>query len=161
MKTLIVFGSTYGYTAEAVKELSNQIEGEVVVINAMKDEVPSLERFDNIIIGGSIYMGHIQKKIKAFCIEHLNELKEKRIGLFLSCGVPDNFKHFLGAEFPQELIDKALVIECFGGELKPEKMKFMHRMITGIMKSATKKQGKSEPKPMSENIKNMAIVFNK
>ena len=44
--------------------------------------------------------------------------------------------------FPEELLKKAIVKECFGVELRTEKMNLVHKILTGVMKKATAKDGK-------------------
>src|SRR5665648_937266 len=83
MKTLIIYASTYGYTKECVEKLKELIDGEVIITDIKKDDVPSSDEFDNIIIGGSIYMGQIHKKLKEYCTANLNLLLNKKIALFL------------------------------------------------------------------------------
>ena len=161
MKTLIVYASTYGYTKDCVEELKKQLGGDVVLANVMSGTIPALDSFDNIIIGGSIYMGQIQKKVKLFCSKNMDEILTKRLGLFLCCGLPENFLEHLNQAFNEELIKKALVKECFGGELRTEKMNFAHKAITNLMKKAMEKDGKLETMQMPGNIKKLAEIMNK
>lgn len=160
MKTLIVYGSTYGYAKECAKQLSEQLKGGVVLVNAQADKIPALKEFDNVIIGGSIYMGQIQKKVKDFCTANVEELSGKRVGLFLCCGLPENLELSMKNAFPEKLLQKAAAKECFGGELRPEKMNFLHRMLTGVMTKAAAKEGKAPARPMPENITKLAEMIN-
>ena len=161
MKTIIIFGSTYGYTKECMNKLVEQLKGEVVLVNVGTDTIPPIDKFDNVIMGGSIYMGQIQKKVKAFCASNVDLLKNKRLGLFLCCGLPENFEQNIKNAFPEELVKKAIAIESFGGELKIEKMKLVHRILTGVMKKAAAKEGKEPIKQMPENITKLAAIINK
>lgn len=160
MKTLIIYASTYGYTSDCVKECKKQLSGEVITIDIMSDAVPPIDDADNIMIGGSIYMGQIQKKLKQYCIQNLEALMKKRVALFLCCGTPESFDETLKAAFPEELIRKAAAKECLGGELRVDKMKLGHRMIAGFIQKETAKQGKSEMKKMPENIAKLAECIN-
>lgn len=160
MKTLIIYASTYGYTSDCVKECQKKLNGEVITVDIMSDAVPPIDAADNIIIGGSIYMGQIQKKLKLYCISNLEALLKKRVALFLCCGSPENFEETLKASFPEDLIKKAVAKECLGGELRVDRMKLGHRMIAGFIKKETAKQGKSEMKKMPENIAKLADCIN-
>src|SRR5665648_535004 len=137
MKTLIIYASTYGYTKECVEKLKELIDGEVIITDIKKDDVPSSDEFDNIIIGGSIYMGQIHKKLKEYCTANLNLLLNKKIALFLCCGLPENFDETIKNCFPTELLEAAIAKECFGGELRTEKMRIEHKMISGLMQRAS------------------------
>jgi len=161
MKTLVIYATTYGFTKECVEDLKKQIKGDILTVNVMSDKKPSLDEFDNIVIGGSIYMGHFQKKLRTFCTENLNMLLNKRLGLFLCCGLLENFEETLKRSFPEELLKKAVVKECFGGELRTDKMNFVHKMISGLMKKATEKEGKPEPVKIPENIRKFAEMINR
>jgi len=161
MKTIIIFGSTYGFAKECAQKLAEQIDGEVVLVNVVTEGIMPLENFDNVVIGGSIYMGQVQKKVKAFCVANVEALKSKRVGLFLCCGLPQNFEINLKNAYPDELINVAVAKECFGGELRTEKMNFAHKFITGMMKKASAKQGTAAPvMQMTENITKMAASIN-
>ena len=159
MKTLIIYASTYGYAKECADKLKEMIEGEVTASNRKTDQVPPLDGFDQVIIGGSIYMGQIQKKIKEYCTANLKPLLQKKVGLFLCCGLPENFEDTIKNCFPRELLEHAAVKECFGGELRIEKMNLAHKMIAGLMQRATK-QGTPETMGMPENMTKLAEIMN-
>ena len=161
MKTLIIYASTYGFTKDCVEKLKELLKGEVFAANIMTDSIPPLDDFDHIIIGGSIYMGQIQKKLKLYCTQNRNYLVNKRLALFLCCALPESFEQTLINVFPEELMKKAVAKECFGGELRTNRMNFAHRMITGLMKKAVAKKGKSEVRQMPENILSLAECMNK
>ncbi|MGV8906082.1 MAG: flavodoxin domain-containing protein [Acetobacterium sp.] len=156
MKTMILFGSTYGYTQECATKLAKNLGGDALLVNIADDKIPPLEDYDTILIGGSIYMGQIQKKIKAYCISNETVLKDKNLGFFISSGTPDNFDVNIKNSFPESLLKIALSIENFGGELRTEKMKLTHKLLTNIMKKATEKENKPPTKPLPENIQKMA-----
>lgn len=161
MKTIIIYSSTYGYAKDCASELSKQLKGEVLLVNVSTDKIPSLNEFDNVVIGGSIYMGQISKKIKAYCTSNVDLLKNKRVGLFLCCGLPENFEKNIKNSFPEELLEKAISLESFGGELRVKKMKLTHKILTAFMKKASAREGKALAKQMMENIAKLAAIINK
>ncbi|HEY5590939.1 MAG TPA: flavodoxin domain-containing protein [Paludibacter sp.] len=156
MKTMILFASTYGYTQECATKLANDLEDDVRLVNINKDKIPSLDAFDTILIGGSIYMGQIQKKIKDYCVSNEELLKNKNLGFFISSGTPENFDVNIKNAYPEPLLKNAISIENFGGELRTDKMKLSHKLITSIMKKATAKENNPPTKPLPENIERMA-----
>ena len=160
MKTIIVYSSKYGYTEDCVNSLAEKIDGEVSTFNIYTEKIPSIDEFDNIIIGGSIYMGQIQKKLKLYCMENKEKLLTKRMALFLCCGLSENFLTFVKKAFPEEIITKAVAVECLGGELRTEKMKFVDKKITGLMKKAAAKDAKLEAIQMPDNIIKLAEIIN-
>ena len=121
MKTLIVYATTYGFTKDCVEQLVKKLDGEVVCINAMKQTIPDFDGFDAVIVGGSIYMGKIQKEIRQFCEENAPALATKKLGLFLACGLVENLEQNMQSAFPSALLENACVKSYFGGELRLEK----------------------------------------
>ena len=156
MKTLIIYGTKYGTTEKCSKLLKDKLKGEVVMVNIKKESLPDIMAFDNIIIGGAIYMGQIRKEIKNFCIENLNKLKDKRIGLFI-CGMNEkDVETQLENVFPKALISSAIVKDSFGGAVVFKKMNFFERFI---MKKVSKND-KDVSKISEENINKFAKIIN-
>lgn len=160
MKTIIIYVSKYGYTEDCVKSLADQIMGEVILFNIYNEKIPNIDEFDNVIIGGSIYMGQIQKKLKFYCTQNINCLANKRLSLFLCCGLPESFEQTLKNSFPDELLKKAIAKECFGGELRTDRMNFADKMISVLMKNVAAKEGKTGVRQMPENIFKLAECMN-
>lgn len=160
MKTIIIYATKYGYTEDCVQEMKSQLQGDVLTVNILTEKISSLDAFDNVIIGGSIYMGHVQKKLKAFCENNISALLEKRVALFLCCGLPENFEQNLVSAFPSELREIAVARECFGGELRTQKMKGPDKIISGLMKKVAADQGKAEVIKLPENIVKLAFSMN-
>jgi len=130
MNTLIVYGTKYGCTEKCASILSKKLKGTVDLHN-LKDGNPiNISQYDNVIIGGSIYIGKIQKEVSAFCINNLDKLKEKRVGLFI-CGMQsgDVLETELNSSYPKELLKSAIAKEYFGGEFIMKKMNFIEKVI--------------------------------
>lgn len=156
MKTLIVYGTTYGYAKECAQRLKSLLPEDVEVVDAKSAMTLALEPYDQIIIGGSVYMGQVQKTVRKFCTQQLIPLQKKKIGLFLCSGQPDNFDKDVAAAFPEELRRQAISIEPFGGRMDPSKMNLIHRLITNMVAKSNDK-GKAAPiQELPENIQRMA-----
>lgn len=130
MNTLIVYASKYGCTEKCAGLISKELTGNVEVINLKKVKDIDLSKYEKIIIGGSIYIGKIRKEVTEFCTKNLNELKEKRIGLFF-CGMQegDSIKTQFEQSFNSDLLKIAKAKECLGGEFHIDKMNFMEKLI--------------------------------
>lgn len=157
MKTLIIYGTKHGSAEKCSKLLKDKLQGEVTIVNIKKDNVPDIISFDNIIIGGSIYMGQIQKEIKGFCLKNLNVLKDKKVGLFI-CGLNDkDVSTQLNNSFPEVLLTNGAAKEYFGGEIIFKNMNFFERFIMKKMA----KTDKDVSKLLEENIDKFAQLINK
>ena len=158
MNTLIVYATKYGCTETCAQTLSKKLTGKVELCNLKTGKVPDLSQYDKVIIGSSVYIGQIRKEAKAFCSNHLNVLKEKKLGLFIcAMQAEDVIQTELKTSFPQELSDVAIVKECFGGEFILKRMNVLDRFIT-------KKIAKTEndtSKISEESINKFAEQMNK
>ncbi len=157
MHHLIIFSSKYGYTRECATKLASLLDQSAVLVDADKQEIPSPDSFSSVIIGSSIYMGQISSRITDFFSRNREKLAEKKIGLFLCCGRKDEFAANFGRVFPEWLARKAVATANFGGELRPEKMSFLHRLITFFIQRAGSKPGDLSPIP--EEIEKFAGKF--
>ena len=130
MGTLIAYATKYGCTETCAKMLASQLSETPEVVNLKKLSKVDLTKYNNVIIGGSIYMGRIQKKVKKFCLENMETLKNKRIGLFI-CGMSpqDVTDKLLSDAFPSELTSMAVAKDTFGGAFNFERMNFIERFI--------------------------------
>lgn len=130
MKTLVIYSTKHGCTELCAEKLSGQLLGSVDLYSLKSKKVPELTLYDNIIIGGSIYMGKIQKEVSEFCNQNLELLKKKKLGLFICCmGEGETAEKQLETSFPKELLDIAVVKSNFGGMFDFKKMNFMERTI--------------------------------
>lgn len=130
MKTLILYATKYGTTENCAKILSENLQGQVDIVDLKKVKGVDLSLYDRVVIGGSIYMGKMQKEIVNFCADNAVVLKEKKLGLFICCMREGEVAETeLNEAFPEELLAHASAKEYFGGEFVFKKMSFMDRMI--------------------------------
>lgn len=160
MKTLLLYASQYGYTADCAAKLQTELAGEVTLVDINKHNAPDLGGFDAVVIGGSIYMGRVQAQISQYCAAHEAELLQKKLGVFLCCGLPQNLDESLAASFPETLRTHAKAVGCFGGELRTTRMKPMHKLIAGMMQKAGAKSGIEPPKANPQAVLEFARMMN-
>ena len=153
MKTLIVYGSKHGATEKCSKVLKDKLDGEVVIVNIKKDVIPDMNSFDNIVIGGSIYAGRIQKEIREFCFKNESILKDKKIGLFVCC-ISEGEKAIsqLNDSLPSALMCMATTKEHFGGGFTFSKMNFFEKFI---IKMVSKKQNNAVKVNINKDVLNI------
>lgn len=131
MKSIIIYATRYGSTAEAARRIKEKLGEDCMLINIMTDKVPALDSYETVVLGGSIYVGRVQKQLTAFLNSNLNQLLEKNIGLFLCAGAPkpeERAKELQGA-FPSRLLEHAAAKDVLGYAFSFEKMRFLDRAV--------------------------------
>ena len=136
MQTLVIYASRYGCAADCAGYLKTHLPGDVTLVDIeTSTQEFDLERFDTVVIGGSVYIGKVSKKLRAFCEKSLNLLLTKKIGIFLCCAQTDQADAFLTSNFPAALLSHATTTKTFGSEVRLEKMRTMDRLL---LKAVTK-----------------------
>ena len=148
--TLIVYGTKHGSVENCASILAKKLGGKVEIKNLKQGIEFDLSKYDRVIIGGSIYMGRIQKQVTQFCLKNIDSLKEKKIGVFICCMNKNNEEKQLMASFPNELLNIAVAKDCFGGEYRVKKMSFFEKFIT---KAVTKKLSKDDKSSSALDLK--------
>lgn len=130
MATLVIYATKHGCAGKCAVDVSERLSGIVDLCNLKTDKLPELLKYDRFVIGGSIYMGQIQREVRKFCLKNLDLLRKKKVGLFICC-MQDRLEAEaqLRRAFPEQLYDIAAAKECFGGELIFSKMNFIERCI--------------------------------
>lgn len=134
MKTLILYATKYGATAEIAQRIKTRLD-ESVLHDLKQDNIPDISEFDCVIIGSSLYAGAIRKEAKTFLVNHERDLLDKSVGLFLSGLDTETSQEFFAKNFPQELLTAAKATCFAGGVYDPKKVGWFGRFL---MKAATK-----------------------
>jgi len=128
MKTGIIYISKHGTTEKVAKVIAEQLN--CLAINLHTNKNINVEDFDRIIIGSSIHMGSVNKKIKNFCEINEKKLMTKSLGLFLCCAEKGKkANEQLEKAFSKELLVHAKSIGLMGFEYNFDKMNFFERTI--------------------------------
>ena len=158
MKNLIIYSTKHGFVKECTANLKSKLKNETEVVDIAAKPKIDLDQYDYIILGGSIYMGRIQKKLTKYIRDNLNKLLTKKIALFICTGEENEKKarEFLKNSFPDNLYKNAISTEVFGGQFKLEKLTSLERFvivkIIGIKEDFTHLNEK--------NIIKMAAIIN-
>ena len=136
MKILIAYTSKNGTTAKCAKMLAEKLDvsHEVKLTDMNKEDTVSPEGFDVVVLGSSVRMGAVSKKVKKYIKTNIDTLNAKQCAVFLCCGIPDEFEDYL-SQIPKYLIP-SLGIHCFGGELKPREVRGFDKIIIKIMRNS-------------------------
>lgn len=135
MKILIVYATRGGVSRTCAEMLKEKLQAyhEVSVCN-VEESAPAPSDFDVAVIGGSIRMGKLNKKLKTYIKEYREVLASMPAAAFICCGFPADLDDYVETQLPKNS-DFSLGIHCFGGEIKPEKRKGIDKLILRMMKS--------------------------
>jgi menaquinone-dependent protoporphyrinogen oxidase len=131
--------------------LQDRLEG-AVLCNLAKDEKASLDDYDCIVVGGSIYAGRIHSKVARFCERNMDVLLGKKLGLFLCCADLAKVEEQMATAFDERLREHAVAVEHFGYEYNLEKMNFVVRRIIRLIA----KTDRTESHIAAANIERLA-----
>jgi menaquinone-dependent protoporphyrinogen oxidase len=88
-KILIAYGTRYGATTGTAEEIAKILQGEgfeVKVVNLEEEKIKDISKFELVIIGSGMKIDRWTSKAKAFLNKFGNELKNKKVAIFVSSG---------------------------------------------------------------------------
>ena len=136
MKILILYASKNGVAKKAAETLAKELEStneiDLVDINSAS---PSLDGYDIAVLGGSIRMTALNKKLKKYLKDNCEKLSNMPSAFYFCCGIIKDFDDYKATELPTK-INFSLGVECFGGELKPDKVHGFDKFIIKIMRQS-------------------------
>ena len=130
IKSIIIYATKHGCAAKAAEKIAKNLNGQTLIVNISKQPVPPLKSYDTIILGGSVYIGQLNKKLSGFLNENQSALLGKNIGLF-TCAAREGEEgqKQLETVFSEVLYKHAKSIANFGYELDIKKMGFFEKLI--------------------------------
>ena len=138
MKVLIIYATRGGASRECAQILHDRICSSFdVSVFDIENSPPSPDGYDVAVIGGSIRMTKINKKLKKYLAENAEMLNKIQTAIFLCCGFPENFEDYVALQIPKSVIP-TLGMHCFGGELKPQKLKGIDKIIVKMLREDIK-----------------------
>ena len=145
MSVLIIYDGKSGTTQKAANLLKEYLpQAETVDIKKLNHNLAS---YDTVIIGSAIRMGNISKATKSFIAANQAELLQKKLGLFICCGLPEKAAQQLADNFPANLRQHAIATKSFGGEMNPDNLKGMDKFIA---KTVIKERAKDPDAPITK-----------
>lgn len=143
MKTAIIYSTSHGTTEKVCAIIRSKLNpNETIIYNLKEKPEIDFSMFDVVIMGGSIHAGNIQPRVKNFMQDNMNELVQKKVGLFLCCMNEPDFQKQFEKAFPQQLREHASGKMIAGGEFLFDKMNFIERAlvkkISGFKESVSK-----------------------
>lgn len=134
MKILIIYASKNGVAKKSAERLASELSAtNEISLYDIHNSPPPPNGFDVVVIGGSIRMTKLNKKLKKYLKEHFDAISNMPSACFICCGIIRDFDDYKATELPSK-IKFSLGIECFGGELKPDKVRGFDKLFTKIMR---------------------------
>jgi menaquinone-dependent protoporphyrinogen oxidase len=167
MKTLIVFGTRYGATAETSGEIAKVLREEgfdVKVVNAKEERIRDISEYELIIVGSGMQMGKWTGEADEFLARFHVELERKKLALFVSSmktvSEREGKMEDVEASRKVALDDKVtqynlrpMALGFFGGVIDFNKMNFLFRRTMGFLKPQLEKDGFREVRPGVYDLK--------
>lgn len=169
MKVLVLYTTRGGASERCAQMLKEKIEDicEVTLCNARKAEsyekLPSVMDHDVVVIGGSVRFGRIDKRLRGYLKANIDSISAKPSAFFFCCGFPSEIDDYTETQLPRE-IKFSLGVYCFGGEMKPEKLKGMDKFIVKMIRGHINSQDFEEsddyhiplPELLPESVERLA-----
>jgi len=173
-KVLIVYGTRYGTTAETsgiIAETLRKESFEVKIVDAKKEKVQSINEFDLIIVGSGIQMGKWTKEPESFLKKFQNELSNKKVALFVSCGSANPLSE--GEQKNKEMDDakrkylqdksveynvKPIALGFFGGCYDFNKMSWFFRKTLSSVRPKLEGAGYKESKTGVYDLRDLEAI---
>lgn len=149
MKVLVAYAGKTGTTKKCVDYIKMISTEEVDLYDAKEGAQIEINNYDVIIMGGSVRIGVMDNSIRNFA--RLNDFSEKKVGLFVVCGVSENSDKYLRTNFPNITPHNEA---CFGGEFQLGKFKGMEKMVIKRAIKDSRKKAKALPEVDFDVIKN-------
>ncbi len=157
MKTIILYCSRYGTTEKVAQMIADRLKEGAILLNLHTHPKPSIHGFDRVILGGSIYMGKIQKQMRLFCKDYLALLLEKEVGLFI-CGLyQDKQQEEFDNAYPQSLREHSTAQGLLGGALQFAKMNFLEKFIVKKIMDAKQDLSRIDQRAIDAFVKQLTL----
>jgi len=154
MKTLIAYASKTGTTEKCAKKLEELVK-DADLFN-LESGKPDLSNYELVVIGGSIRAGMLNKAAKKYIKNNCEILKTKKVAFFVCSSDTEKGNEYLKANIPDELLEKAICGDTFGGEMDITKQKGLFKLIVKKIIETSEKNGTLPPHILPERIQSFA-----
>lgn len=159
MKVLIAYAGKTGTTERAAKLLGRRFEN--VTLRDLTVGSPNPDDYDAVIVGGSIRMGMLHKNARRWLEDNWDVLKTKKFGCFICHGFLEQAPQLIEQNFSEEMLEIAVCVDSFGGELDEKKLRGADRIITKMVMKTMKGREDFVPCLRTDRIEVFADMFKK
>ncbi|MCG8569917.1 MAG: flavodoxin domain-containing protein [Spirochaetes bacterium] len=137
---MILYASEYGTTKQISQELANLLNCQAYPYDA-PDLIEKITDTSFLILASDVLLLKINKGFLRFIKSQKNLISQKKIGILLVCGSPDD-KEINGVKlgisqyipnFPEDIVKQALLIKAINGKIDFE-ITDQHKRMIEIMK---------------------------
>ncbi len=136
MRILIVYASKNGTVRVCAERLQDALRGKEVTVCDLARQTPALSEYDIVIAGSSVRFGKLLQPMRSFLAEQEEALKQKKLYLFLCCGLPHESEYYMQKLFSDDLRAHAEEILYFGGSLRLDGLPFWDKLIVRSIRSS-------------------------
>jgi menaquinone-dependent protoporphyrinogen oxidase len=91
MRVLVTAASKHGSTTEIARTIATSLTLRKIEVDVLSvDSVASLEEYDAVVLGSSVYLGHWLEPARRFITHHAAELLQRPVWLFSSGPLGDS-----------------------------------------------------------------------
>jgi menaquinone-dependent protoporphyrinogen oxidase len=142
-RILVAYASRKGSTAGIAQAVGKELvsAGHTVDVAEMKT-VTTVGGYDAVVIGAPVYMGKVEKDVSGFVAKHRDRLSRMPVAAF-AVGIAPVAPQVEPIDAVLKDLNKSLspvqpaAATVFAGRLDPDKMSFIERKMTGLMKVKT------------------------
>jgi menaquinone-dependent protoporphyrinogen oxidase len=142
-RILVAYASRKGSTAGIARAVGKELVSAGHTVDVVElGKISTLAGYDAVVAGVPVYMGKVEKDISKFVVQHHDWLAKIPVAAF-AVGIAPIAPRIESVEKVQEDLRKALspiipvAATVFAGKLDPDKMSFIERMMTSLMKVKT------------------------
>ena len=140
MKILIAYSSKTGTAKKCAELLSTELKNHNVSVVDLSNNAPDPSDFDISVIGGSIRMGKLDKRTKAYISENKEKLMQETAFYFICNGFHDETETYFKKNFSREILSAAQFYDSFGGEMRIADQKGLDKLILKMVISANEEE---------------------
>lgn len=139
MKTLILYATRHGSTAEAARRIAAHMPN--CDVKNIKTDAFQLADYDRIILGSNIRMGTFDRRIRRLLLQEIGILREKMLGIFVCCCFSENAQTYFQNNIPPQLLETVHATAALGGELNRKDLHGADKLVADMVLKADHTRG--------------------
>ena len=139
MKTLILYATRHGSTAEAARRIAAYFPD--CDVKDIARDAYDIAVYDRILIGSNIRMGTFDRRVRKLLLRDIAALREKRLGFFVCCCFTENAPTYFQNNIPPQLLEVAAATAALGGEMDRKKLHGWDKYVANMVLKADHSRG--------------------